>query len=51
MGLKVTSIIENGDLVPDKLTIDILENEVKKYNKQTVLFSMVFLEQLIKQKN
>ena len=32
MGLKVTSIIENGDLVPDKLTIDILENEVKKYN-------------------
>ena len=32
MGLKVTSIIKNGDLVPDKLTIDILENEVKKYN-------------------
>ena len=33
LGLKVTSIIENGDLVPDKLTIDILENEVNKYKK------------------
>ena len=30
LGLKVTSILENGDLVPDKLTIEILENEVKK---------------------
>ena len=33
LGLKVTSILENGDLVPDKLTIDILENEVKKHKK------------------
>ena len=31
LGLKVTSILENGDLVPDKLTIEILENEVNKY--------------------
>ena len=33
LGLKVTSILENGDLVPDKLTIEILENEVKKHKK------------------
>ena len=33
LGLKVTSILENGDLVPDKLTIEILENEVNKYKK------------------
>jgi adenylate kinase len=33
MGLKVTSILEKGDLVPDKLTIEILVNEVKKYKK------------------
>ena len=46
----MTSILENGDLVPDKLTIEILENEVNKYKKQVVLFLMAFLEQLIKQK-
>ena len=33
LGLKVTSILENGGLVPDKLTIEILENEVNKYKK------------------
>tara|TARA_B100000925_G_scaffold36680_1_gene24100 strand:- start:64 stop:636 length:573 start_codon:yes stop_codon:yes gene_type:complete len=33
LGLKVTSILEKGDLVPDKLTIEILENEVKKHKK------------------
>ena len=33
LGVKVTSILENGDLVPDKLTIKILENEVKKHKK------------------
>tara|TARA_B100000963_G_scaffold329514_1_gene318874 strand:- start:356 stop:928 length:573 start_codon:yes stop_codon:yes gene_type:complete len=33
LGLKVTSILENGDLVPDKLTVEILEIEVKKYKK------------------
>ena len=33
LGLKVNSILENGDLVPDKLTIEILENEVKKNKK------------------
>ena len=33
MGLKVTSVLEKGDLVPDKLTIEILVNEVKKYKK------------------
>jgi len=32
LGLKVNSILKNGDLVPDKLTIEILENEVKKHN-------------------
>ena len=29
LGLKVTSILENGDLVPDKLTIEILENALE----------------------
>ena len=33
LGLKVNSILENGDVVPDKLTIEILENEVKKNKK------------------
>ena len=33
LGLKVTSILEKGDLVPDKITIEILESEFKKYKK------------------
>ena len=33
LGLKVTSILENGDLVPDALTVDILENEVNRHKK------------------
>ena len=33
LGLRVTSILESGDLVPDKLTIEILENEIIKHKK------------------
>ena len=33
LGLKVTSILENGDLVPDKLTVNILKNEVNRHKQ------------------
>jgi adenylate kinase len=50
LGKLAKSYIDKGELVPDQVTIDMLIDEVKKPTDTSVLFLMVSLEHLFKQK-
>ena len=44
LGILAQSFIDGGDLVPDQVTIDMLEAEVQKIQMLLDLYLMVFLE-------
>ena len=48
LGIEAKSFLDNGDLVPDIVTIKMLENEVLANKDANVLFLMVFQEHIIK---
>ena len=50
LGILAQSYIDGGDLVPDQVTIDMLEAEVQKIQMLPDLYLMVFLELKPKQK-
>jgi adenylate kinase len=50
LGKLAKSYIDKGELVPDKVTIDMLIDELENQQKPTVLFLMVFPERQIRQK-
>lgn len=50
LGLLAKTYMDKGDLVPDSVTIQMLQSEVEKTVNQEVFCLMVFQEQLLKQK-
>jgi adenylate kinase len=50
LGKLAKSYIDKGELVPDKVTIDMLIDELRNQQKPTGLFLMVFPERQIRQK-
>jgi len=50
LGKLAKSFMDNGDLVPDEVTIKMLQSEVEKIQTQQAFYLMVFQELWLKQR-